>query len=85
MNERLAHLETKVENLNKQIIVVNDNVWSLLTNHLPHVQAEIHDLRTDLTKEINKLRVEVARLSIKISVIVSIVSVVCNLIIGKFL
>jgi len=58
-------LKYRVGELEKKVDV-------LVSNHIPHIQAEINEFRIDVTKEINGLRIEITRNTAKVGIILAV-------------
>ena len=72
---RVGQLEDSVESL-------NEKVDKIRTNELPHIKEEILESKAEITKEISDLKMVVKENTVKVAVIVSVLTAIFSLIVN---
>jgi uncharacterized coiled-coil protein SlyX len=49
-DERIAVCETKIDEQEEEIKTINQNVYTIMNNHLPHIKDSISELKLSLSK-----------------------------------
>ena len=73
-DERIAICEIKIDEQNKDIKTINENVYTIMNNHLPHIKEDIADLKLVFSKW---------AVGILSSLVISMVLMAINLIMKK--
>lgn len=78
-------IKYRVEQVEKCVDSLDDKVDRIMTNHLPHIQKEIFDLKDSLRKDMGVLKDKITENTVKIGALVAVGAALVNAVIGFFI